>query len=464
MSNSTDFEDPDQELPMITADQPLARGRKSGGEKGPGFGSRLAGTIRDRGSKRMLFVMIGIPVVVMIYAFWPHNHKIAPSRTLSAPKIDAAQGSAPPSPVYKQDLLTSDAQRAEQAAETGTSAMPTIMANPAPPPPVTTNLPSVNGDTQDTTDDSLPQPTSTPALPTAALPTLTNPASVAPQKKVQTASTYVVDDSKVTAIAQYMVGLQDKPQAAEVDDDFARKSAGNLTLASDTTGQSVNGSTNGQVGDSTNASATNAATTSSGSTQASDPGPFAEPVPGTILYSTMTSAVDSDDPGPILAQIQTGALKGARLIGAFSTHTDGVVITFTTATIPYLDADGNEQTEVLPINAVAVSTSNLSDSLATSVNDHLALKLGVSFLTSFMNGFGQLLSESNAQTTVSSTGTIVTSNPALSTKDELLAAGGEAAGTAGQVVSQEFGNLPPTIKVAAGTPFGLLFTSKGTTN
>jgi hypothetical protein len=51
----------------------------------------------------------------------------------------------------------------------------------------------------------------------------------------------------------------------------------------------------------------------------------------------------------------------------------------------------------------------------------------------------------------------VVQNPTLDTRRQLLVGAGAAAGAAGEVIQDIYGNRPPTIIVEAGTPFGLLF-------
>ena len=95
--------------------------------------------------------------------------------------------------------------------------------------------------------------------------------------------------------------------------------------------------------------------------------------------------------------------------------------------------------------------------MATSVNHHLAEQLAVAFTTSLLSNFGQLIANSGASTVINPTGAISVTNPALSTTDQLASAAGSAAGTAGTLFQQIYGNQPTTIKVAPGTPCTLLF-------
>jgi hypothetical protein len=126
---------------------------------------------------------------------------------------------------------------------------------------------------------------------------------------------------------------------------------------------------------------------------------------------------------------------------------------FRTMTIP---PRNGQPPRVLQIEAVAVDTDTLGSSMATSVNRRELERIALAFGTAFMRGLGQAVAQSGSIISQGLTG-IVVQNPNLDTRRQLLVGAGAAAGAAGDVIQDIYGNRPPTIIVEAGTPFGLLF-------
>jgi len=189
-------------------------------------------------------------------------------------------------------------------------------------------------------------------------------------------------------------------------------------------------------------------------------GRFEMPAPGTIFYSRILGEVNSDTPGPVLAEVLQGPFVNSRLLGSFKSTPNGVVLSFSTMTVPYKDEDGNPQTEVMSIKAVAVDTAHLGTAIASDINNHMLLNLGMAFATSFLQGLGMAAQESGSYAAMGPYGTTI-ANPVLSVPGEAMMAVGSGAATAGQIFQNIYGNKPPTITVNADTPFGLLFLGQG---
>ena len=104
---------------------------------------------------------------------------------------------------------------------------------------------------------------------------------------------------------------------------------------------------------------------------------------GDILFAVMDTAVNSDQPGPILATIVSGKLKGSKLIGSFNlpTNSDRMLITFNLISIP-----GSNKTT--SINAYAIDPNTGRTALSTRANHHYLLRYGSLFASTFLQGFG----------------------------------------------------------------------------
>lgn len=175
-----------------------------------------------------------------------------------------------------------------------------------------------------------------------------------------------------------------------------------------------------------------------------------------ILHAVVLTAINSDEPGPVLAQVVSGPYSGTRLLGAFERpqNSEKIVLRFQTFTSP--NAAQSQQ-----INAVAVDPGSARTAMASDVDNHYLQRYGFLLAGSFLNGFSQAIKQSGAvQTTTTGTGgsSAQTAYPQLSTKDKMLEAFGEVGKEVSQLMRAEVGR-PPTITLNAGTPIGLLFLS-----
>jgi type IV secretory pathway VirB10-like protein/rRNA processing protein Gar1 len=172
---------------------------------------------------------------------------------------------------------------------------------------------------------------------------------------------------------------------------------------------------------------------------------------GTIMYAVLLTAVNSDEPGPVLAEIVQGKFKGARLMGTLSNQGQKVLLSFNTLTLPKLSAS-------VAINTVAIDENTARTALSSDTNNHYWLRYGTLFASAFLQGYGQsFLNYGNAYS-----GAIVI-NPSnqpidLKPRDRIFVGLGQVGLQYSSVLRNIF-NTPPTVKVFSGTPMGLLFLS-----
>lgn len=194
-----------------------------------------------------------------------------------------------------------------------------------------------------------------------------------------------------------------------------------------------------------------AASNVSPSSSSQDEKEYKLPLAGEIFYGQLVGKATSDAPGPVVAKILQGPYSGATLVGSFQTANEALVIKFSSMSL-------HEEGVTIPINAVAVDTKNIGTAMATNVDRHLMLNLGTTFVTSFIKGFGNAVTQSGSTTTENDeTGTTKTSNKVFDTKDLVWSGLSETASESGEVLKSKFGNRPTTVEVDAGTPIGILF-------
>lgn len=172
---------------------------------------------------------------------------------------------------------------------------------------------------------------------------------------------------------------------------------------------------------------------------------------GTIMQAVLLTSVNSDEPGPVLAEIVQGKFKGARIMGTLSNQGQKVLLSFNTLSMPKLS-------ESVPINTVAIDENTARTALSSDTNNHYWLRYGTLFASAFLQGYGQsFLDYGNAYA-----GAVVI-NPTnksidLSPRDRVFVGLGQVGQQYSSVLRNVF-NTPPTVKVFSGTPMGILFLS-----
>lgn len=406
-----------------------------------GFGRLM----EDKGSKKMLAFAAVVVVGGLGYAVLGSggSSKAEVSGVRPPPSAIAATGDAekPISEAYKRATAIEDDNRRKEALLHNQSFTPSV-------PPQNSALAlnaGLDGADLKGRAEILPE---RPHPPTLAQPMPTyvpTPVQVAQPKPVQS-----VDPNVVNALRTQMSQMADAPmQAAQTQ--FWSQTATNPPPTNSTTATRFPGAAAAIpiIANPTVAAATQVRSR------------FVVPATGTILYSRLIGKVNSDTPGPIVAEIMQGPYTGARLIGTFQFSENGVIMNFSSMTVPF-NEDGDAKTEVVAIKAVAVDAANLGTAMSTDIERHIFERVAVAAATSFMQGFGQAISQSGATATTNAIGGTTVSNPLLSTQSQLFMAGGAAAAATGQVFQQIYGNRRTTVTVDADTPFGLLFL--GTTN
>lgn len=175
---------------------------------------------------------------------------------------------------------------------------------------------------------------------------------------------------------------------------------------------------------------------------------------GTIMYAVLLTAVNSDEPGPVLAEIVQGKFKGARIMGTLSNQGQKVLLSFNTLTLPKLS-------ESVAINTVAIDENTARTALSSDTNNHYWLRYGTLFASAFIQGYGQSFINSAPNYNISLFPSPTPDQPQknnLSPRDRVFVGLGQVGLQYSSVLRNIF-NTPPTVKVFSGTPMGLLFLS-----
>ncbi len=173
---------------------------------------------------------------------------------------------------------------------------------------------------------------------------------------------------------------------------------------------------------------------------------------GKILYGRIVNELNSDRPGPVLAQAVGGKFDGVKFLGSFQRDNGALVIKFDRVIYPDGETDS--------IGAYAVSPgAKLRSGLETDVNNHYLYRYGSLLASAFMQGFGQAAMYANSTSYPSAMGTPVIGFNGMTLMQQTEMGIGQAGMMLGGQAMNAF-NTPPTVKVAANTPVGLMIVAE----
>lgn len=108
---------------------------------------------------------------------------------------------------------------------------------------------------------------------------------------------------------------------------------------------------------------------------------------GDVVLASTIITNDSDTPGPVVAEIRRGPLKGARLLGGFEAKKNNthLIVQFNSAVLP----DGTQ----VPISAYAVDARQKSLAVRTDLDRRLFARYAPRVAAAFVSGVGEALSD-----------------------------------------------------------------------
>lgn len=182
---------------------------------------------------------------------------------------------------------------------------------------------------------------------------------------------------------------------------------------------------------------------------------------GTILFGVIDTKVNSDEPGPVLAKIVHGSLKGTTLIGNIQNNSnkfaEGLSINFQTANIP-------DKIKSYSISAMAIDPDTARTAIASDVDHHYLLRWGSIFASSFLKGYSKSVASAGntVQQTINpltgTTNVTTTANPLTSQKSQIYQGLSDVASAWSSNVSN-LSDRAPTITIDSGTSIGIMLTA-----
>jgi intracellular multiplication protein IcmE len=178
---------------------------------------------------------------------------------------------------------------------------------------------------------------------------------------------------------------------------------------------------------------------------------------GSIATAQLLNDLNSDIPGPVLAQVTSGPFAGGRAIGSFSRDLIGdngyITVTFTRIV---------KDDVVYNVQATALDQNSTLAGLRSNVDHHYRERLTLPATADFIKGYSQAMSTVGTSTITTAGGGVASSTPASSPRQAIMQG---VEGSSGQVANQlqQDANVPVTVSLARGTGMNLLFTQSVTT-
>lgn len=169
--------------------------------------------------------------------------------------------------------------------------------------------------------------------------------------------------------------------------------------------------------------------------------------PGEIEFAVIQTSVTSDSPSPVRAEIVAGPLKGAVLVGAFTTGRDGLVVSFTN-----MSWKGYYSS----VNAVAIDAETARTAMATDVDYHRVQRWGSLMLAGAARGAKAVVELESDVTVPAGSDTVIKSRDRLTDGEIAMMIFGEAGDVAIEMLKRNF-DRPPTITIDQGTTVGVMF-------
>ncbi len=403
----------------------------------PKLRARLAHAVSD-GRSRLLLFFGGTAVLIVggVAAFAALGTSSAPPSSLvQATDMRSVPGGAQQasSPAYQQAMSKDNQDRADRAQETGRSAVATVGVSSRVDTQSALEVKPEASPLQSTLRQAEPRPVQ--AQTTAQVRAVQQPEPIPAGMRG--------DEQLVAAMKAQTAALLDswklKPSVV-VASQNERTSGGPGA-------QPLSGTIGGQAVPPT-AQALSQAAGQAGTAQGQG-GQVLIPA-GTIVYARLITGARSDVSSPVLAELEAGPLKGARMIGNFEQKdsVDVLVLQFTTITLK----DGRSY----KTSAFAVDPATARSGLASDV-DHHYWRYAASLAGSFVAGFADIAANSGKTVIVNPLGGSTTSYGSSSSRTAVAAGIGEVGKTIASDIKADARSMKPTVTIDPGLELGMIF-------
>ena len=174
---------------------------------------------------------------------------------------------------------------------------------------------------------------------------------------------------------------------------------------------------------------------------------------GSIVYAQLLNELNSDIKGPVLAQILSGPFEGGRAIGSFETRDEYLVLSFKRIV---------KQGISYSVDGIALNENTTLAAHQSDVDYHYFSRVILPAAAKFIEGYGSAVAETGTTTETTAGGGVVQSEPEPDANEEALKGVEEASKKLSEIFD-ESADRPITVKVSRGTTMGILFMEQVTT-
>lgn len=185
----------------------------------------------------------------------------------------------------------------------------------------------------------------------------------------------------------------------------------------------------------------------SGSMESTPPGLM----PGDILYAINRITLDSDAPGPSMVEIVDGPYRGARVLGSFKRQGKHLTLEFSSLILP----TGMSW----QIRGYAIDPRTDRTAVRSGVDNHYLERFGGLIAASFLEGFGEAVSQSGSSSYSNLYGGGY-AIPNYKPEEEVWIAAGRVGDRMAGIMERNF-DRAPTVTLQSGTDMGVLIISVG---
>ncbi len=169
---------------------------------------------------------------------------------------------------------------------------------------------------------------------------------------------------------------------------------------------------------------------------------------GTIEYAQLVLEANTDAPGPVMAEIMSGPLTGSKILGSFTSTDEYLVLNFNSVVIDGVDY----QTE-----AVAIDPDTTLPGVITEIDRRYFKRVILPMAADFVEGLTEAISESGTTSVYISDSSVTESSEDKDSEQEVASGISEAGETLSEIMKEEADKTKPMLRVASGTPVGILF-------
>jgi intracellular multiplication protein IcmE len=171
---------------------------------------------------------------------------------------------------------------------------------------------------------------------------------------------------------------------------------------------------------------------------------------GTLEYAQLLIEANTDAPGPVMAQIASGPLRGSRVLGSFQSSEEYITLNFTQVVIDGIN---------YPVEAVAIDPNTTLPGMVTEIDRRYLKRIVLPMAAEFISGLTKAISDSGTTTVVIEGGGIAQSTADKNSRQEVASGISAAGDELADILEDEADRTRPMLRIASGTPIGILFLS-----